>query len=164
MITIKPLEPHAFDFFMDMHYESIHILEGKPAKHELLNTPSLKKYHEGWGREGDRALVALRDGHLAGAVWYRLFDATNKGYGYVDDNTPELGIAVHPEYRGSGIGRILMHEIIKQAERDGYPSLSLSVDPHNSSAVKLYQHLGFVYWGISGTSWTMKLDIQSPSA
>ncbi|MFB5675979.1 GNAT family N-acetyltransferase [Paenibacillus terreus] len=161
MITVKPLEPHEFDFFMDMHYESIHILQAKPAKHELLNAPHLKKYHEGWGRKGDRALVALKDDHLAGAVWYRLFDETNMGYGFVDSDTPELGIAVHSEYRGSGIGRILMHEIVKQAESDGYKSLSLSVDPQNSSAVKLYQKLGFVYWGLSGTSWTMKLDIQS---
>lgn len=95
MITIKSLENHDFDFFMDMHYESIHILQGKPPKDELLNAPHLKKYHEGWGRKGDRALVALKDNHLAGAVWYRLFDVRNKGYGFVDSETPELGIAVH---------------------------------------------------------------------
>ncbi|MFD1175977.1 GNAT family N-acetyltransferase [Paenibacillus puldeungensis] len=45
-----------------------------------------------------------------------------------------------------------MHEIIKQAESDGHRSLSLSVDPQNTSVVKLYQKLGFVNWGISGTS------------
>ncbi|MNO22669.1 N-acyltransferase YncA [compost metagenome] len=161
MITIKPLEPHEFDFFTDMHYESIHIPQGKPPKHELLNAPHLKKYHEDWGRKGDRALVALKEDHLAGAAWYRLFDETNTGYGYVDSETPELGIAIHPDFRGMGIGRTLMNEIIKQAASDGYRSLSLSVDPQNTSAVKLYQHLGFSYYGISGTSWTMTIDIPS---
>ncbi len=159
MITIRPLKPHEFDFFTDMHYESIHIPQGKPPKHELLNAPHLRKYHEGWGRKGDLALVALNEDQLAGAVWYRLFDETSPGYGYVNSETPELGIAIHPNFRGMGIGRTLMNEIIKQATSEGYPSVSLSVDPQNASAVKLYQQLGFVYWGVSGTSWTMKLDL-----
>ncbi|MGP0586194.1 GNAT family N-acetyltransferase [Paenibacillus timonensis] len=161
MIIIRPLEPQEFDFFTDMHYESIHIPQGKPPKHELLNAPHLKKYHEDWGRKGDRALVALKENQLAGAAWYRLFDETNPGYGYVDSETPELGIAIHSDFRGIGIGRSLMNEIIKQAASDGYRSLSLSVDPENTSAVKLYQHLGFTYYGISGTSWTMTIDIPS---
>lgn len=66
MFTVRPLEPQEFDFFTDMHYESIHIPQGKPPKHELLNEPHLKKYHEGWGRKGDRAIVALKDDQLAG--------------------------------------------------------------------------------------------------
>ncbi|MCT2195467.1 cupredoxin domain-containing protein [Paenibacillus sp. p3-SID1389] len=66
MITIRPLQPHEFDFFTDMHYESIHIPQGKPPKDELLNAPHLKKYHEGWGRKGDRAFVAVKDDQLAG--------------------------------------------------------------------------------------------------
>lgn len=163
MITIRPLEPQEFEFFTDMHYESIHIPQGKPPKHELLNAPHLRKYHEGWGRKGDRAFIALKEERPVGAVWFRLFDESNQGYGFIDNDTPELGIAVHPNERGFGIGRSLMQEIIKQAKSDGYNSLSLSVDPQNASAVKLYQQLGFVYWGISGTSWTMKLDLQRQS-
>jgi GNAT superfamily N-acetyltransferase len=158
MITVRPLEPQEFEFFTDMHYESIHIPQGKPPKHELLNEPHLKKYHEGWGRKGDRAIVALKDDQLTGAAWYRVFDEANPGYGYVDNETPELGIAIHPNFRGMGIGRLLMKELIQQAARDGYPSLSLSVDPQNAPAVELYQKLGFIYFGISGTSWTMKLE------
>lgn len=159
MITIRPLQPHELDFFSDMHYESIHIPQRKPPKDELLNAPHLKKYHEGWGRTGDRVLVAMKDDQLAGAVWYRLFDETNPGYGYVDNETPELGIAIHPDFRGMGIGQLLMNEIIKEAAREGYRSLSLSVDPTNTPAVELYQKLGFTCFGISGTSWTMKLDL-----
>ncbi|MDU0331290.1 GNAT family N-acetyltransferase [Paenibacillus sp. 3LSP] len=159
MITIRLLQPHELDFFTDMHYESIHIPQGKPPKDELLNAPHLKKYHEGWGRSGDRAFVAVKDDQHAGAVWYRLFEETNPGFGYVDNETPELGIAIHPDFRGMGIGRLLMNEIIKQAALDGYHSLSLSVDPTNTPAVELYQKLGFTYFGISGTSWTIKLDL-----
>ena len=55
MVIVRLLEQQEFDFFMDMHYESIYILEGKPSKHELLNAPNIKKYSEEWGRKGDRA-------------------------------------------------------------------------------------------------------------
>jgi ribosomal protein S18 acetylase RimI-like enzyme len=157
MVIVRLLEQQEYDFFMDMHYESIYILEGKPSKHELLNAPNIKKYSEDWGRKGDRALVALIDEKPIGAVWYRLFDETNKGYGYVDNKTPELGIAILPDFKQKGIGTILMKEIIQQARNDGYKTLSLSVDPDNHTAVRLYEKLGFDYFGMSGTSWIMKV-------
>jgi ribosomal protein S18 acetylase RimI-like enzyme len=53
----------------------------------------------------------------------------------------------------------LMNEIIQQAKSDGYKSLSLSVDPENLAAVLLYEKLGFEYFGVSETSWTMKFNI-----
>ena len=46
MVIVRPLEQQEYDFFMDMHYESINILEGKPPKHELMNAPNIKKYSE----------------------------------------------------------------------------------------------------------------------
>ncbi|WP_235960797.1 GNAT family N-acetyltransferase [Paenibacillus silvestris] len=151
------MDENDYDFWMDMHYESIHILENKPAKLELLNDPNLKKYHEDWGRQGDRALLALVDDVPVGAGWYRLFDESNRGYGFVDHETPELGIAVMPAYRGQGVGVKLMQALIQQAQKDGFSSLSLSVDLSNQAAVRMYEKLGFVYCGMSGTSWTMKL-------
>jgi ribosomal protein S18 acetylase RimI-like enzyme len=159
MIFIRPLEQQEYNFFMDMHYESIYILENKPPKHELLNAPNIKKYSEGWGRTGDSALVAWSDNKPIGAVWYRLFDESNKGYGFVDNETPELGIAILPEYRKQGIGAILMKEIIQQAKFDGYKSLSLSVNPDNHLAVRLYEKLGFENYETSGTSLTMRLAL-----
>lgn len=140
----------------DMLYESIYIPENLKNKVELLNSPSIKKYYEDWGREGDTALIAIDNSNQAvGAVWYRLFDESNKGYGFVDNRTPELGIAVTKEARGLGIGTLLMKKIMKQALEDGYKSLSLSVDPENTSAVYIYRKLGFIDYNVSGTSITM---------
>ncbi|MDQ0220215.1 GNAT family N-acetyltransferase [Peribacillus cavernae] len=156
MLDVRCLEVSETDFLMDMMFESIYIPENKPSKKELLNLPHLKKYNEGWGRIGDRALIALNeDNHPVGAVWYRLFDENNKGYGYIDTNTPELGIAVLKEARGMGAGTLLMRKIIEKASDDGYKSISLSVDPNNIHAVQLYNKLRFEKCGSSGTSWTM---------
>ncbi len=156
MVFIRNIEKSEFDFLTDMLYESIHIPENKPTKEELLNSPHIKKYYEGWGRKGDKALIALNKNNQAvGAVWYRLFDEFNKGYGYVDSNTPELGIAVTKEVRGMGVGTLLMKKIIQQAMDEGYKSISLSADPENSHAVHIYNKLGFKEYGVSGTSITM---------
>ncbi len=139
-----------------MLYESIYMPEDEKNKMELLNSSSIKKYYEEWGRKGDTALLAIDENNLpVGAVWYRLFDESNKGYGFVDVQTPELGIAVTQEARGLGIGTLLMKKIIRQASEDGYKSLSLSVDPENMSAVYIYRQLGFIDYGVSETSITM---------
>ncbi|MBS4218644.1 GNAT family N-acetyltransferase [Bacillus sp. FJAT-49711] len=156
MIKVRNIEEYEIEFLKDMMYESIHIPENKPPKEELLNLPDLKKYNENWGRTGDRALLAEdSDGKALGGAWYRLFDEQNKGYGYVDNFTPELGIAVSPEARGMGIGSLLMNALIEQAKNDGFKGLSLSVDPNNDRAVHLYKKLGFEECGVSGTSVTM---------
>lgn len=156
MVIIKNLENSEFDFLTDMLYESIHIPKNKPNKEDLLNSPYIKKYHEAWGRNGDTALIALNTNNQAvGAVWYRLFNEFNKGYGYVDSNTPELGIAVTKEARGNGVGTLLMKEIIRKAMYEGYESISLSVDSYNTNAVHIYEKLGFKDYEESGTSITM---------
>jgi len=164
LIYIRSIEQKESDleFLMDMMYESIHISENKPPKEELLNLPHLKKYSEEWGRQGDRALIAFNEDKLpVGAAWYRLFTKDNKGYGYVNDSTPELGIALTNEARGNGVGTMLMKKLMEAALEDGYTSLSLSVDPNNIQAVQLYKKLGFVQCGMSGTSLTMIYNISS---
>lgn len=159
MIIIRSFEQSENDleFLMDMMYESIHIPQNKPSKEELLYSLNMKKYSEGWIRQGDRALIAYNENNIpVGAAWYRLFTENQKGYGYVDNETPELGIAVTNEVRGNGIGHLLMERLIETASRDGYTSLSLSVDPNNTQAVQLYKKFGFGECGTSGTSSTMK--------
>jgi GNAT superfamily N-acetyltransferase len=52
-------------------------------------------------------LIAIDDGFPVGAAWYRLFRKDQPGYGFVDEETPELAIAVVPSRRGRGIGEAL---------------------------------------------------------
>lgn len=144
------------DFLWEMLYQSIFIVEGeaKPSR-EILKQPDLLKYLCNWGRQGDIALIATDSSdNPVGAIWIRLFDETNKTYGYIDENTPVLSIALLPEYRGKGIGTMLLKEMIRKAKNFGFISLSLSVDPKNP-ALRLYERQGFVKVGINGTSWDM---------
>ena len=85
-------------------------------------------YVKGWGRPGDTALIAVEDGFPVGAAWFRLFPRDQPGYGFVDEETPELAIAVSPHARGKGIGDALLHALYERAKADGYAAVSLSVD------------------------------------
>ena len=114
----------------------------------------ITRYVNGWGRKGDRALIALDDFHAVGAAWYRLYTAGEPGFGYVDDETPELTIGVVPARRGKGIGSELLDALLDRARREGYAQLSLSVERKNP-AVHLYESRGFSTVREDDGAWVM---------
>lgn len=122
---------------------------------DLLDRPELAHSFDAWGRPGDDAVLALGpDGTPIGAAWRRLFRADEHSYGYVDAETPELGIAVAEGWRGRGIGGSLLTALMGRARAAGVRRMSLSVDPANPSR-RLYERRGFATVGASGTSWTL---------
>ena len=118
----------------------------------------LFRYVKAWGRRGDRAVIAIEDFRAVGAAWFRLFTGANPGFGFVDEQTPELAIAVVPSRRGKGTGSQLLQALIEQARRDGFAALSLSVE-RDSPAVELYRRYGFETVNESGDSRTMRAEL-----
>lgn len=109
---------------------------------DLVFTPALARYVEGWGRAGDAGLLALDGtGRIVGAAWLRLWTEADRGYGFVDAFTPELSVAVRRSHRGRGLGTELLARLLAQAEKS-CPAISLSVSPDNP-ARRLYERLGF---------------------
>jgi ribosomal protein S18 acetylase RimI-like enzyme len=104
---------------------------------------SVQRYVNGWGRPGDAAVIAVERTGPVGAAWYRLFPASEAGYGFVDEETPELAIAVVPSRRGLGVGEALLDALCDRAHADGYRALSLSVARDNAPLVAFYEHHGF---------------------
>ena len=86
-------------------------------------------------------MIALDAGFPVGAAWYPS-RPTPPAYGYVDDQTPELTIAVVPSKRGKGLGEELMQSLLDRARQAGHRSISLSVERANP-ARKLYERFGF---------------------
>ena len=74
-----------------------------PPKVVLLRLPQLTMFYKGWGRAGDTALVAEDVGRRIGLVWYRLFTEAVHGEGFVDEETPEVAIAVLEDQRARGV-------------------------------------------------------------
>ena len=75
-----------------------------------------------------------------GAAWYRLFPARAPGFGFVDEQTPELTIAVVPSHRGHGTGAELLEALLERARADGFARISLSAEPGQTG---FYEKHGF---------------------
>ena len=118
----------------------------------------VSRYVRGWGRPGDTAVIALEGGFPVGAAWYRVFGPEEPGYGFVDERTPELAIAVVPSKRGHGIGDEMLKELVGKAREAGYERLSLSVEPGNP-ARKLYERHGFEVVDEGAEAWTMVAEL-----
>lgn len=104
---IRPLIPEDEPFLWEMLYQAIYIPPNTtPPPRDIVNQPELAKYVRNWGHPNDSGFVAIdvKMRTPIGAVWLRLFTNDSKGYGYIDDTTPELSIAVAEVYRGKGIG------------------------------------------------------------
>ena len=111
----------------------------------------LAAYIDGWGRDGDIAVIAWDDDQQpVGAAWCRLL-SDPPGYGWVADDIPEVSIAVAPDAQGKGVGRQLLHTLCRLAAVSGHPALSLSVSDGNMSK-HLCTQLGFSDIGRSGDS------------
>jgi ribosomal protein S18 acetylase RimI-like enzyme len=121
-------------------------------------------YVKAWGRPGDTAVIAIDGGFPVGAAWYRLFGAERPGYGFVDERTPELAIAVVPSARGKGVGSAMLDALLERAREAGYPSISLSVDRNNAGAIGLYERHGFSRVGEDADSLTMLASLDSTQA
>jgi GNAT superfamily N-acetyltransferase len=135
-------------FLRDMLHHAYYWRERDPGSTAM-------RYVRAWGRPGDTAVIALEEGFPVGAAWFRLFPAVEPGYGYVDEQTPELAIAVVPSKRGHGIGDALLRGLLERAREAGYRSVSLSVDAKNAGAIRLYERHGFESTGDDGVSVTM---------
>ena len=109
---------------------------------EVLDHPGVRIYAEGWGRPGDVGVIGEVDGEIAGACWMRLIRG-GVGLGYVDDETPQLGIALFPKFQRQGHGERLMRAALAAARLHGYRRVSLTVHPQNP-AIRLYEKCGFV--------------------
>lgn len=161
LYAIRPIIDQDIPFLWEMLYESLFVSDGQePFSREVIHEPNISKYIKDWGREGDLGFVAVdKNGQSIGAITVRYYNEDNKGYGYVGDDVPELNMAIVKEYRGEGIGYSLLKVLIEDLKKKRVKRLSLSVDPRNIAAVKLYQKFGFERVGKVETSITMVANI-----
>jgi ribosomal protein S18 acetylase RimI-like enzyme len=52
-------------------------------------------------------------------------------------------VFVHPQYRGQGIGKLVVNELLRSSLEAGVKKSVLQVDSKNSTAINLYESLGF---------------------
>ena len=143
-VRIRPLTPDDEPFLWDVLYHAIYIPLGEDAPaHEIVKEPELARYVADWmAHSDDLGFAAEENGGLIGAAWLRRWQSSERGFGFVDEETPELSMALLPQYRGRGVGtRLLRHLLSAAAQR--YDAVSLSVSESNP-ARRLYEREGFL--------------------
>ncbi|MGA2533485.1 MAG: ribosomal protein S18-alanine N-acetyltransferase [Candidatus Aminicenantales bacterium] len=64
-------------------------------------------------------------------------------YWHIREDVQVNNIAVHPDFRGKGIGEALMRHVIEKVRKNGATFMTLEVRLSNAAAVTLYKKLGF---------------------
>lgn len=71
---------------------------------------------------------------------YGMLRGWDEGY-----QVPSLGIYIHPDARGMGLGKLLMQFLHVTARRRGAEKVRLKVYSDNDVALNLYKGLGYVF-------------------
>lgn len=154
-IKIRELRTKEIDFLQDALYEAIYIPENEEKlPKSVIEQAELNRYISNFGRVNDFCLVAEQNGFLVGAIWVRVFSESETGYGYVDEFTPELSMAVLDGNRNKGIGKQMLESMIQELEKRPYEQISLSVSKENF-AHEFYKKYGFVDYHEKKDSITM---------
>jgi ribosomal protein S18 acetylase RimI-like enzyme len=149
-------------FLREMLFEAAYWRPGKPrpALEEGLARPDLQKVLSGWGRPGDLAMIATDGlGDRIGAAWMRLWTEDEHVQGFVDADTPELGIGVRREFRRHGVGTALLLALLGRAREDGVPKVSLSVEIENVARL-LYERFGFKLHAVDRGVATLVVELE----
>ena len=90
-----------------------------------------------FARTAGGSVVAVADGQVVGIIHV---EVSRHGFG-------DLGMLVHRDWRGRGVGSALLREAIVRARGQGLHKLCLEVFAHNEAAIALYRKAGFVEEG-----------------
>lgn len=161
-IIIREIKQSELGILEDMLYQAIYQPDKKNLiPRSVLNIPEVNAYIRDFGKEkADYCLVADFEGEIIGTIWVRIISGDIKGYGYVDDHTPEFAISLFDEYRNQGVGSQLMTAMIDYLRKNGYKQASLNVKKENY-AVRLYHKVGFEVIREDDEDYLMVLNLEN---
>lgn len=141
--TVRNMKDSEFYLLEDFLYEAIFQRDkNNLLPRSVVNQPELRIFIDNFGKKDDYCLVAECEEKVIGAVWTRILAGDVKGFGNIDDKTPEFAISLYKEYRGLGIGTTLMKSMLELLKNKGYKKASLAVQKDNY-ALTMYQAVGF---------------------
>lgn len=140
---IRPIQLDEIPLLQDFLYEAIFQRdENSLLPRSIVERPEIKVFIEEFGKEDDHCLVAEAGNKIVGAVWTRILSGPVKGFGNIDSETPEFAISLYKDFRGKGIGTMLMISMLRLLKEKGYAKASLAVQKDNY-ALGMYLKVGF---------------------
>lgn len=108
---------------------------------------------------GIEEMLGRREKIIAEGFPYRVVEIKDAiaGYSYASSYRPrsayrytvENTIYVHKEYRGQGLGRLLLEDLIASCEAQGFRQMVAVIgDSNNHTSIDFHKHMGFEQVGI----------------
>ncbi|MBF0329273.1 MAG: ribosomal protein S18-alanine N-acetyltransferase [Nitrospirae bacterium] len=66
---------------------------------------------------------------------------------YFEEEAQLLDLAVHPEFRRCGVGRMLLNSVLGDVKKTGCKNIFLEVRKSNSDSIRFYEKAGFSQTG-----------------
>lgn len=158
--VVRPALEEDLPFLRRMLYEAAN-RPGTPwpAFDVSMEEARNRRFWSGWMREGDIGVVAEDNTVPVGAAWIRRF--AHEELSPIDDpDVPVLAIGVERDYRGRGVGGLLMDALIEEARASDVPAISLTTGLFNEAAIRLYRRRGFAEVLRRGEGVQMRLDLR----
>ena len=73
---------------------------------------------------------------------------------HIREDVQVNNVAIHPDFRGRGIGEALMRQVIDKVRKNGATFMTLEVRVSNAPAATLYRKLGFEVLGVRKNYYT----------
>lgn len=83
-------------------------------------------------------LVCLIDERVAG--WVALSAASTR---QVYNGVAEISIYIHPSFKGTGMGFVLLDKVISESEENGIWTLQANIFEQNKASIRLHEKAGF---------------------
>lgn len=101
---------------------------------------------EEWDRKymtACRLVACTTEGTVAG--WAALTAVSGR---CVYSGVAEDSVYIHPNYKGRGIGKLLLQELVQASEREGIWTLQAGILVENVASIKVHEQCGFRVVGI----------------
>ncbi|MBR0667720.1 N-acetyltransferase [Roseomonas hellenica] len=126
--------PGILDIYNDVIVTSTAVYSDEP-----VSLDNRRAWLRGRQQQGYPVLVAAEGDAVVGFASFGDF-RSSPGYRYTVEHT----VHVHPERRGTGIGRQLIESLIPLAVAQGKHVMIAGVDAANSGSIRFHERLGFV--------------------
>jgi ribosomal protein S18 acetylase RimI-like enzyme len=145
-IRVRQIQPWEGAALRDMRLRAI---SDKPDAFAVALADTLAQTDEGWTRWA--TVAAMGDTHIIyvaedAGTWIGIVGGM-RGASDVEEIVEEvvdlISLWVDPAYRGRGLGRQLIEQVVVWARDHGVRRLELWVTEHNATAIDLYTRSGF---------------------
>lgn len=110
---------------------------------EPRSAEAQRQWFHGWPRDRYPIIVAEVDGRIAG--WGRLSQwSPRRAY----DRTVENSVYVHADFRGRGIGKLLLVELIRLGREAGLGVIIARITHENPGSIAMHKAHGFQEIGV----------------